>query len=447
MNRPGQTVMMEDHDRAYQAWEERGVHGMTLVHVDAHIDFGWIPEMDLDEVGAVGQGAALLNPFIISRRKMVTIGNYICPAIREGMVSRFFWVVPDAAIGSPEGRRYIKDQLGRLLRVRGDKKQNSIARGGVFRASLLGRELVVCGLDGLERIEEEVLLDIDTDFMLTPDMRDDLNPARVPWITPQRLAQRLEPKLEKVRLLTIAYSVEGGFTPLRYKYLGDQLRTCLTGEAADGDADRKAAAEHFEKTLAHLDAGEAEQAQACFAECLRRDRSYATIYNNYGILYLRYGRLREAEEHYRKFLALDGNNGSVLCGLGHIALSRRRFREASAWFERAIASDSASQEARRGKALACLRTGELSCAEEFFSGLKAERPDDEQLRWWLAGIARRRGDLDRAIAEYKEAVMRGGEGPLVHLVLSRLYVLKGNFFRAWEELVWAGRTVINGKTG
>jgi hypothetical protein len=122
---PKAIVMMEDHDKAYLAWKERNVQDMILVHVDAHIDFGWIPEMDFNEIGSGNEDVScfsrrklLLNPILTSRKKMVNIGNYICPAMRDGMVKKFYWVVPDKSWRDSRGKKHIFRQLKQILKIK-----------------------------------------------------------------------------------------------------------------------------------------------------------------------------------------------------------------------------------------------------------------------------------------------------------------------------------------
>ncbi len=45
-----QIVMMENHDDAYHAWKKAGFRDRIVIHVDAHIDFGWFPEKDPEEL-------------------------------------------------------------------------------------------------------------------------------------------------------------------------------------------------------------------------------------------------------------------------------------------------------------------------------------------------------------------------------------------------------------
>lgn len=463
--------MMEDHDKAYQAWKDRGVFAKTLVHVDAHIDFGWIPEVDLDEIGGDGKvpgDGQLINPFVKSKKKMVDIGNYICPAIREGMVKKFYWVVPDASFRNARGRRHIIRHLKRLLAIKKYSGGKLEFHSGRICCRIYGIELIVCGLEDLGQIDEPVLLDIDVDFMLTELIWDDLNPERLPWILPEELYEKLTAKIDKIDVLTIAYSVEGGFTPLRFKYLGDELRYLFEGgrpAGPQGAAYYKRKAVFFEKDKKPADAarayeealktggsdasvffnlsllysyeavGQAEKSAVFYRKALEADESYATCYNNYGILYLRYNRLKRAEAEYKKFLRVSGGNAAVYDGLGVIALARGRYAQAQEFFNRCLTVDKNHPGARLGLGIVCFKTARLSEAESLFLGLEKDYPDDAEVCWWLGRIAQKSGNASCAIDRYKDAVMRGGDGPFIHFILARLYMKRGFFFRAFEELI------------
>ena len=65
---------MENHDEVLRIWRDAEVHQRILVHIDAHHDMWWAD----DEAD-------------------VNIGNFICPALSQGLSREVFWVVPDAA--------------------------------------------------------------------------------------------------------------------------------------------------------------------------------------------------------------------------------------------------------------------------------------------------------------------------------------------------------------
>lgn len=454
---------MEDHDRALSAWQRAGVRQSVLVHVDAHIDFGWIPGTDLDEIDPRSP-QPMLNPLITPRRRMLTIGNYIYPAIKQGIVKKFYWVVPEPTFSSLRGRRYILKQLQRLSRC-GDSAAPAV-RSGVIRCRLAGCDLVVCTPGSLEVIGEPVLLDIDVDFLLTPQVCNDLDPHRLPWILPEELWKMLSARIAEVQLLTIAYSVEGGYTPLRFKYLGDELAQLSRGkqsvtaalkrqalaferrrqwEQAYAAYRRAAEIDPHDASLAYTlcalflerGAGDRVTAAADYRRALTLDRTYATSYNNRGILYLQQARTDRALRAYRAFLSIGGGDPSVFNGLGHIFLEKKRFAEALTWFDRCLAEEATHAAALLGKALALMQRGRGGQAAGLLEGLSRLKPDDPQSFYWLGRIYQRQRSLTAACDCFKQAVMRGWAGPGIHLRLAWLYLCRRMFLRVREECLRA----------
>lgn len=427
--------MMEDHDKAYDAWRDLGVRGRTLVHVDAHIDFGWVPETDMDEIRSIGE-ATLLNPFVKSRRRMMTIGNYIYPAMRDGFVDTFYWVVPTPTWGSARGRKAVMGHLKRILSLRRYAGGAIRSDADSIRCRVMGHDLIVCCLETLPRIAGPVLLDIDTDFLVTPRIWDDLAPEREPWIYPAELCGTLAAKVPDADVLTVAYSVEGGFTPLRHKHLGDDVAARF---GRDLPENARRAAEEFNASVRELrrEGGDLTAAARHYREAVRLDKAYATAYNNYGILYLQKNMPARAAEEFERFLRIDPGNASVLNGLGHIALAKKRYAEAKAYFDRALARDAKHPDARLGSGVALARTGRHTEASALLRALAADRPDDPEAHWWLGWVAEKTGDADAAIRHYQDSVMRGDDAWPAHLRLARLYLMKRMYRRMREEIVRA----------
>jgi Tfp pilus assembly protein PilF len=439
-------VMMEDHDKAYHAWKERGIRDRVLVHVDAHIDFGWVPDVDMDEISSVPDpldpgppvpsevegwtlAPQLINPFLRSRKKMVNIGNYICPAIKDGMVKKFYWVVPDESFRARRGLKHITKQLEALLKIKSHAGGKIEIRKDSLHCHVLGKEVIVCGLNALESISEPVLLDIDTDFLVTRHIWDDLEPKRTPWISPEKLFKKLASKVADIDMLTISYSVEGGFTPLKFKHLGDDIKALFEGGVSGGND----ASTYFNLCLSHMKT-DIEKARAYYDKAVSLDKTYDTAYNNHGIIYLYKNRFNAAEEAYKDFLRLTGDDPRILSGLGYIALARKRYAKAANFFNRSLLADEKYREARFGKGIVAFNTGKIDEALKIFAGLKDDLPDEHDAYWWLGRIAEKKGDIQQTIDNYKDAVMRGGDGPGIHFRLCRLYVSKGMYFRAFEEL-------------
>jgi len=432
-------IMMEDHDKAYYAWKEASVKDGILVHIDAHIDFGWLPDKDLSEISVTSEheldslleNQPLWNPFLKSRNKMIHIGNYIFPAMKQDIVKTFYWVVPDDSWKSRKGRKFIRRQLNQLTRVKKYAQKSIEVHKNYFHCRVFDKDIFVLSLDNLKTFDGPVLLDIDVDFLLTRHIWDDLRPKRTPWISAKQLVQRLSPKIKTIQILTIAYSVEGGFTPLEYKHLGDELRFFF-----DGSPSNSAAKDSFNLCRMHLDNSlpDYEKARNAYRLAIQLDNSYASAYNNYGILYLRENKIKLAEREFRKFLELDEGNLHVLSGLGYVALKENRLQEAISFFDRCILANKNLEGAILGKAVVYFKLGKLCEAKKLLLSLNENVINNAECCWYLGKICEKQRLSQEAIFYYKQAVLSGGEGPVAHFLLFRLYVKNGFYRRAFEEL-------------
>ncbi len=487
---PDKIVMMEDHDQAYFAWRDAGVKDRTLVHIDAHIDFGWLPDKDLsdilnvnnpDELQSLLKQQPLWNPFKKQKSALVNIGNYIFPALKEGIINKFYWVVPEQSWSGRRGQLFIKNSLLSLLRVKGCADKYLEVSKDYMRCRIFNKDIFVVSLENLPILEEQVLLDIDTDFLLTPFIWDGLNPQREPWILPEQLAAKLVLKKLNADILTIAYSVNGGFTPLRYKYLGDELKVIFEGKAGISLRSvmrlRKEALAHeskgrFESAVTAYESAlknnekdasiyfnlsflylngkniDFEKARYFYLKAVETDKSYTCAYNNYGILYRQAGNLKKAREEYEKFLRLDTDNISALIGLGSIALVRKKYNEAGGLFNRVLSLDKDNRQAALAGAIVFFKTGKFDLARQILFKLKDFPSEDKGVIYWcLARLSERACLINDAVAYYKQAVLNQEDGPLVHFLLFRLYLLKGLYLRAFEEIKrffwWARLSILS----
>lgn len=476
-------VMMEDHDKAYYVWREAGIRDKTLVHIDAHIDFGWLPDMDLSEILAVTdthelthllKNQPLWNPFMRQRQKMINIGNYIFTALKEGMIKRFYWVVPDPSWESRRGLREVKRSLRQHLRVKRYVDRDLEVNRDYLYCRIFDKDIFVLSLSHLPTIDESVLLDIDVDFLLTGSIRDGTNPHRTPWILPEQLVESLASRVTNIDILTIAYSVEGGFTPLRYKYLGEELRLLFEDaidERTKNIIQYKRKAMEYEKKaqyrecikayedalrlddsdasiwynlcLLYLNLGDTNQAGDFYQKAIQLDASYKTSYNNNGIIYEEIGKLKEAEDVYKGFLSIDQDNTSVLNGLGRISLTHKKFDEAERYFSQSLEINRGSIDALLGLGIVYFKRGRFKEAEGLFLKAKDIESEEPLPYLWLAKSSEKNKDIDKAIEYYKQAVMYGFIDHRIHFRLFYLYLRKGFYYCAWDEIKRAIKIFIN----
>ena len=458
---------MENHDEAYHVWRRAGVKQRILVHIDAHHDMWWIKD-----------------------NASLTIANFICPALKEGHIRELFWVVPDQTWETPGGRKAVLRHLRRITKKYPGGPHPLGAGKNQVSTTLLGKPLTVCSLGSLPQIDEGVLLDIDVDFLVIREVSYGEGSERygvLPWCWPDELLARLRALNIRADLITIAYSVEGGYTPLKWKYLGDELALrlkqpgdCdpmirgmeLLREAATaahrGDpttAEEKyqeaanllpdSAAPHYHLAHLYLELGRTREGQEVYRRAMALDPSYRTPYNSAGFRYYWDRRFREAEQEHRRVLSLDPQDVHAHLGLGWLAARRKRWKEAELCFQRALALDGHSTDAYRSLGEVLKKQGRREEAIEAYErslklALAGHKPleapiltsaeDDHPRdpRHWLihaclARLYERKGATTEAINGYRMSIAGGYDGVLIRSRLARLYVKQRQWKRSAQQ--------------
>ncbi|MFZ0680866.1 tetratricopeptide repeat protein [Candidatus Binatus sp.] len=454
-----QLHLMENHDRSYFLWRDAAFKNRILVHIDAHHDMWWIDD-----------------------NRSLTIANFICAALRERIVREVYWVVPDGTWEHPAGRNALSNHLKELLKTyRGDPAGTKWEHHRV-RTSVMGCPLVICSLDTLPAFPEDVLLDIDTDYLTIPRVsyrtEDVLDP--VPWRSPEELTEILRSRALSTDFVTIAYSVEGGYTPLAWKYLGDELATRLghpeqkemadaylrmregivarlRGDVAQAEnclravGDTLGAAPYFQLAYLMVEAGRPEEGRRFHDQALAKDPSYRTAYAGPGIPLYRAKNNDAAYSAFCRAQILDPAAAYPRLGLGWIAARGKRWVDAEKEFRAAIALQPDLIDAHRGLAKALEKQGRAQEAIEPYQqflklALRGHQPlneviatdpsagllldsDHGRVHASLARIYERNGDTKRALAGYRIAIVGGYDRVWIRWRIARLYAAK----RQWRE--------------
>lgn len=418
------------HDQAYYVWRDAGVRHAVLVHLDAHHDAApaetWIP---------------------------IDIGNYVRAAIRDGMIAAVRWIVPDPMWSDAPTRRILRRELRRI----GDRAAGATSRGATTTV-----EGVECWMGPLASLPPPppgpVLLDLDVDYLLTAryERQRTAEPLAVPWCRPEDLTARLRTAGVVPLVTTIASSVTGGFTPLRWAHLAREMAARLGGdplgprlacyellidaarrrEAGDGSGALDAClaavgasptepAGHFHLAEMLQAAGRQDEARAAYRRTLDLDPSYAHAFRTRGPYLLRRGRLREADAAYREALALDPDDSHARLGLARVAMKERRPADALRLAEQSLAARPEAVDGWRTVAEARARLGLRTAAIHAYEramvlslrgataidGPWSSNPQRRLVdpRHWsdhaVAGDLRAAGgDLDAAITHYRMAV-------------------------------------------
>lgn len=440
------TATFDLHDQAYDVWREAGVRREVLVHIDAHHD----------AAHAASWSA-------------IDIGNYVRAAIRHEMVAAVWWIVPDPMWRDAPTRKILFSELRSI----GDRRIVEETKGAC--TTVEGIELWMGPLASMPAPPGPVLLDVDIDYLLTAryEKHRTAEPLARPWCWPDEFVSRLQSSGLVPLITTIATSVTGGFTQLRWAHLAREVAARIDGappaallacfaslrNAADlresGDAPRALdacrtavsvsptdPAAHFHLAEMLQATGQLDDARVAYVRARELDPSYAHPFRTRGPYLYRRGRWREAEEAYREALALDPLDGHAQLGLAMVALRQGRPADARDLAERSLVLHPDAVDAWRtlGEARALL--GERRAAIQAYEhamalSLRGATPlggpwssnRDRRLvdpRHWsdhaTAGdLHASLGDLDAAIAHYRIAA---AGAPALRRLRLRLAVLQ-----------------------
>ena len=467
--------LFENHDQAYHVWRDLGVKDRILVHLDAHHDMWWIAD-----------------------DAPVTVANFICPALRNGQLKGIWWVVPDSTWATGENRKHLVRHLDRI--AEGYPAPHSPLQAGYHRIStiVLGKPLGVCSLDSLPPIDENVLLDIDVDFFVIPRVSyggTDVYKA-VPWCWPPEVLTQLSACNVSTDLVTIAYSVNGGYTPLKWKYLGDELALRLraskqeTGQVSGMDlmrdaalaagqndleaAERKyrqaadllprSAAPSYHLAQLTLRTGKLTEARQNYQRALSWDSSYRAPYGSAGLQAYWKGRFREAEQEFLETLKLDPDNAEAHFGLGLLAKRRRRWSEAASLLRRAVELKADFLDAYRALGGVLAKRGQAQEAIEAYThalklALAGQKPfygtvitcpqgdrhmkDPLHFQTYarLAHLQASLGSPGKAINLYRASIAGGNDDPWVRYRLASLYLRTAQRRNALREFKDAAKAL------
>lgn len=472
---PAQVFTIEDHNQAYDIWHASGIKNKILIHIDAHIDFSvfaprnpsdLLQSRSLEEFKGLIKSTSAWNPSPSPRSKIPHIGNYINPAIKEGMIQKFYWVTPDDFLNTKRKLNILKKLLLKTMKETRQPQTEVAVQDKKIFTKFFGIEVIVCSLADLPSIAEPVLLDIDTDFLVT-NFRTHNNPTLIqiekslPWIWPQELVRILRNKNIKAELTTIAYSVNGYFTPLEFKYLGDELKLLL----GDGQVDervlesrelrRKAivawyhglleeAVEYLNQAI-RLNPGEAshyhnlallewklgfkESAALSYQKAVGIDRSYRSEFNNLGQIYKRLGQYKKMEEEYKKMLILDPQDSHAHTGLGQVFLLRKDLQGAKEEFEKALELDPKNLTARYLLSIIYLKEKSHQEAVRMLNEIIKENPGCIDAYLSLGRYYKEQGNFEEALKNYKLALRLGFLSSALYTRLGILSAKKRRFLK------------------
>jgi tetratricopeptide (TPR) repeat protein len=173
--------------------------------------------------------------------------------------------------------------------------------------------------------------------------------------------------------------------------------------------------------------GDTNQAEEAFKKALEGDPLNLGAYEGLGRLYVRLGRLPEAQKEFETLAARQSRPAGSLTMVGMIQQSRNLSKEARATYEQVLQHDPQAAVAANNLAWLYAEDGvNLDLALQLAQTAKAGLPKNAETSDTLGWILYRKGLLSPAIREFEEAAQHDPLNPIYQYHLGMAYAKNGN---------------------
>lgn len=383
-------MLMENHDSAFHAWKALSFRAETAVHIDAHLDI------------------------LTDSTNNIHFGNYLFQAIKDGIVKKLYWIVPGTRNQFIADLIYLKKILSSLGAHNHISPpagtQKTVFAKGVLSTTLFDIPIHICTLEDVPSMKEAVLLDIDIDFFIIDRVRNNSNIQNVgerkPWIGVDTFVGTIKKKIPSKRFTTIAYSVNEGYTPLKYKTLGDTIAAKL-GFADEGTKTRLSAGAHFARFRTQFDKKQLKEAKKSLIAAMYLNPLYAVPENTYGGLFLKKRDLKGAYGEFSKMLKINGEDKYSLIGLGIVNLYKNNLQRARVFFKKVVALDPSNERALLYHAWTEYRMHHYSEADQLCKEGARLNSKNFYFAYLQGKLAERKGKNDEAALLFQKAAQTG----------------------------------------
>jgi Tfp pilus assembly protein PilF len=148
----------------------------------------------------------------------------------------------------------------------------------------------------------------------------------------------------------------------------------------------------FDRAVAMMKDKDYGHAIDLLEKVIERSPGVTAPYIDIAIAYLRVGKPEQAEEHFKKALMLFPTHPVASNEYGFLCRKTGRFAEAREIYEKAIASFPEYYPLHRNLGILCdLYLNDPACAFEHYEIYSNARPEDAQVKFWIAGLRGRLG--------------------------------------------------------
>ncbi len=215
----------EDHSEALIHWLKQGYRDLVLINIDEHDDLRFIPEHKIERLKRLvvnKKWKEIQKAHDVGVPSLFTLADFIYAAYRLGVVKKLYWISPSGFLKWPD----IEKGAHELLRAFGYPEEiikNFKADGRIAKGRIYGLEVMLTSVENLPMIKEPVLVTFDVDYFSNSLWK--LKKGELYIFS--EFFSKIKKKNIRVKDVSIAYSVNGGYTEAIYRYLGDEVAMLL----------------------------------------------------------------------------------------------------------------------------------------------------------------------------------------------------------------------------
>ncbi|KAK3302533.1 uncharacterized protein B0T15DRAFT_308723 [Chaetomium strumarium] len=154
----------------------------------------------------------------------------------------------------------------------------------------------------------------------------------------------------------------------------------------------------------HVENEEYDKALVAYRQAIAADKRHYNAYYGIGKVYEKLGNYEKALSHYHSALQIHPTHAVLICCMGTILQRQKQIVQALPYFTKAVELAPRAPEMRSKKAQALLVTGQLEEAKRELLILKDIAPNNAQVHFLLAKLAKTLGDKKTAVRHFTIAL-------------------------------------------
>jgi tetratricopeptide (TPR) repeat protein len=217
-------ALIEDHNEALLHWAKMGIRDAVLINIDTHDDIKRIQPVKLKKLHTIfsKKNWVAMRNSDPPDNNLISAGNFIFAAAKLGMIKEVYWIIPFKYFSYPDADERLRIFLKSISFPDDDVKTFSI-NNGCFSGQTSRVPLSLCSIDSLPNLDKPVILSVDADFFPTMASVRSIN-----LLGSVKLSfDALYKKTYKIQNAVVAYSVNGMYTRVFHRWVGDEIVNIL----------------------------------------------------------------------------------------------------------------------------------------------------------------------------------------------------------------------------